>query len=159
MAALTMSSSKRTTRTPLGRRRAVALSPVALSALALLLSGCSGPPETAEETTNAGQSDVSSDVWKQPSAEQQTIMADGTVTREDLTVKAGFLADCLQDHGFEPTTEGPDPAPGMDGRVRFNALNAQIMASALDGECLIPLELVEKEYAHPDYEGTDGGQE
>lgn len=173
------------------------------------------------EPPGGSQGNEYSDAMKEPSAEQQAIMADGIVTRDeyeqgfrayqacmtaagesiivtnmdaeiieyygvagdadvdigcytehfesidaewqmvhaDLTVHAAAYADCLKEHGFEPTTEGPDPAPGVDGRVRLDALRAQIMASGLDGECQIPLELVEEEYVNPDDEGADGDQE
>lgn len=86
------------------------------------------------------------------------IDAEWQMAHEDLTAKAGFLAQCLQDHGYEPSSEGPDPAPGVDGRVRFDALRAQIMASGLDGKCVIPLDLDEEQYVHPGDEGTDSGQ-
>ncbi len=89
----------------------------------------------------------------------QSVDIEWQTAHEDLTVHAAVYAECLQEHGFEPSTEGPDPAPGVDGRVRLEALMAQIMASGLDDKCHIPLELVEEDYVHPDDEGADGGQE
>lgn len=61
------------------------------------------------------------------------------LAHEDLRPDIEFYANCLQEHGIEPTTEGPDPLPGVDHQPRLNALSSQIAAAGLEETCAPPM--------------------